>query len=131
VKNFATLSLGCIFCLAVSLFYFLDWYKNIPTPEQRVLQGKIVKVEEKAVGPFIRPSVVVKLNNSEESVRATFMVDGKRNNIPNDVSFFYPPRSGNEVQLIEETSSLVMAVTALILAFVCVGAMFYGRNGRP
>jgi hypothetical protein len=116
-KGGLVFALGAVLAFAASLLLIADWYAHRPQPDQRVAFGEVIEATHAYVGPLRRPLLKIRVAGEGHVVHAVLMVDSARG-IPQRVSFYYPPSADGEVQLLDETSSLIGASLGACLALI-------------
>jgi hypothetical protein len=110
--------------LVVVLVLVWDWNSHRPTSDQRVRTGQVVSRETAFVGPFSRPLLTIQVDGFPATIKSVLMVNSSRQ-LPSTVSFYFPPADPADVQLLEETSSLTIALFLIALFVFSLGLLIF------
>lgn len=131
----ASTAVAAILLLAVTILLITDWRTHNTSANPRLLRGTVVHRQSTFVGPLRRPLLTIRQDETTTEMHAILMVNAS-SQIPDRVSFYLPASDAADVQLIEETSSLGVALVTGGLSLACAaialfGSLFPGRRGRP
>lgn len=65
-----------------------------------------------------RPLLTIRVDGTSDIVKSVLLINSS-GQVPNQVSFYSPPIDPNDVQLLEETSSLIAALCMAALSMLC------------
>lgn len=116
-------AVGSIAVLAVAVGLLWDWGLHVPDSDQKLARGTVMARDFTFVGPLRRPRLTVEVPGLSAPIQAILLVNSS-NQVPDSVSLYVPVKDPTDVQLLEETSSLlaacfgaVIGLTGLFISF--------------
>jgi hypothetical protein len=113
------LFISAVLALVIALVFLQDWISNRPAADAHVQGGQVVSRDMIVIASVIRrPLLTIRVDGTSDIVKSVLLINSS-GQVPNQVSFYSPPIDPNDVQLLEETSSLIAALCMAALSMLC------------